>query len=599
MGINNRKKIILVFLIALAVLITPAIAEDDSDAEDETDINVDVRESCELSVVQYNLPNDGVIGIGRTGNLYTMIRNTGSFEAEIDNGANFSVSRENVTTGEIEYLDLDLQQDLYEEYEPLVDYQNYSANLSTSGDESYAEYNKIFTAAVNYDTGTYNATTSFNATCDRGPGRESLDAHVNVTEDLSIVESEEDSVDEEPEEIGEATTDEAITENFTIDAPIEVEVNESLNFSVDGPIEIDEAQNFSFQAPVEINDTIEFSLDAPVQKNESFEFTRDAPIQANETLEFSLDAPVEVEDTVVGEAEDARVPGDSIANVINIEPKNRTNTVERGRVNPVEFEIQNVGDRSVPDISLLSDLRNLPEGWEASEADVTNLEPGEEVNRSISFEPPEDAELGREIVPIEAYSQGNTRVDLDYAYLDVIRAELNATIDIAEAPPAVNVPEETERNIPILVENTGEVPLNNIDLLPENIEECADYETETIETLEVNQTQQLQFTLQTESSQECQTQLNIQTDEDANAYREIDITITPEDVLIPERQAPPLLAIIWTGILALYALIRKKLEWESITSEIPLILLIVGESVLIIYLAVNTFGLIDAPFLPF
>lgn len=551
--------------------------------------------------MEYALPGGGVLGIGRTGNFYSLIKNTGSYDAKIQNSSNINISRYNASSGETEYLDMELQQDALfeEEYEPLVDYDNYTANLSTSGDSSFAEYTKIFTAAVNYDTGTYNATTTFNYTCDRGPGREPIEETLNETKELSLVRSENDSTNETPESIGEATTDEAITENFTIDAPIEVDVNESLNFSVDGPIEIDEAANFSFDAPVQINDTLSFSLDAPIQKNESFEYTREAPIQANETLEFSLKAPVEVEETVVGESEDATVPGNSIANTIEIEPKQRSNTVERGRVNPVEFELENVGNRSVPDVSILPDLRNLDDGWSASQASIANMEPGDTANRTINFEPPEDAETGREIVPVEVYSKNRTRVDLDYVYLDVVRSELNATVEIAEAPPSVDIPEETERNIPILLENTGEVELTNVQLTPENVEDCAEYETEAIESLQVNETSQITFSLETGTPEECETQLIVNSDQQANAYQDLDISITPEDVLIPERQAPPFLAIIWTITLALYALIRKKLNWESITSEIPLILLIVGESILILYLAVNTFGIVEVPFLPF
>ena len=434
-------------------------------------------------------------------------------------------------------MDLSIQQGLYEEYEPLADYQNYSAQLSTTGEGAYARYTKAFTAATNYDVGTYNATVSFNYTCYRGPGLEPIEGYVNETKELSLVDSDKkDDVPETPDEIGEAETDQAIPEDYTDEAPVEAN---------------------------------------------STNYTDDAPFEANQTTS----------------GDDERFPGETPSNFIEVQPLNRTNIVERGRDNSVGFRTENFGDISVGDINIQPELEQL-EGWESDGAQIENLTAGDSVNRTLNIRPPSDAELGTRTIPVIANSSGRT-VDIDYFYADVVETELNQSVDIVEAPPAVNVEKGETREIPVLIENTGEVELTQIEAEMENHEDCLTYESSAIDSLAVNQTTDVPLTVTAESVGECGANLVLSSDQDAVDFADINLSVNPEDVLIPERHGPPLLAIVLTLVLALYAAIRKKMDWESMTAEIPLILLVMAETLMVIYLSVSYFAFIQLPFLPF
>jgi len=522
------------------------------DDQDSAKFDVSVKAACEVSIGQYALPSGGVLGIGRTGSLFTRISNTGSFEADVES-ADFEVYTYNRTLNETVYLNMSLQQALYNEYEPLADYQNYSTELGTDGAASFARYVKAFTASTEYPTGTYNATVSFNYTCYRGPGIEPLTGSVNKTKEFSLVKSEvNEEVPSTPDRIGQSETDEAIPKNYT---------NES---------------------QVEANPT-NFTGDARFEANQTANFTDNARFQANETLRFPGDDP--------------NRPGVSANNFVEIQPVNRTNPMERGVDNSVKFTIQNLGERYVDDITIEPDLERL-DGWEADDAQIGNLTANSEVNRTLNVQPPEDAELGEKIIPVEV-SAGNQTVDLDYFYADVIRTERNQSLEIVESPPAVNIEEESSRGVPILIENTGETELTNLSAELENHGDCVSYESSSVDDLEVNESTSLPLSVTAENVQECEANLILSSDQGASDFADIAFTVNAQDVLIPERQGPPILAIVWTLVLALYAVIRKKLDWESITAELPLILLVMGETVIILYLTVGYFGFISLPFLPF
>lgn len=533
-------------------MVPAAFADLDRESQDSANVGVEIKDACEVSIGQYALPSAGVLGIGRTGSLFTRISNTGSLETDIEY-ANFSMSRYNRTTNETEYLNMSLQQELYDNYEPLADYDNYSAELGTEGAASFGEYVKAFTASTEYPTGTYNATVSFNYTCYRGPGLEPIRDSVNETKEMSLVESERnENVTSQPDRIGQTETNQAIPRDYTNDS--EVEANPT-NYTGDARFEANRTQNYS--------------------ENGTYE--------ANETIREPGDNPNE--------------PGVSANNFVEVQPVNRTNPMERGVDNPVKFEIENRGERYVTDITLEPNLERL-DNWESDGAQIENLTAQSSVNRTVNVQPPEDAELGTKIIPVEAKAENRT-VDIDYFYADVIRTEENQTVEIIESPPAVNVEEGASRGVPVLIENTGETELTNLTGELQNHEECVSYDTSPVEKLDANGSTSLPLTVTAENVQECEANLMLSSDEGASDFVDITFTVNAEDVLIPERQGPPILAIIWTLVLALYAVIRKKLDWESITAELPLILLVMGETVIILYLTVGYFGFISLPFLPF
>ncbi len=101
------------------------------------------------------------------------------------------------------------------------------------------------------------------------------------------------------------------------------------------------------------------------------------------------------------------------------------------------------------------------------------------------------------------------------------------------------------------------------------------------------------------NSQTCEATLLVNSEEGAFAYSNIAVTISPEEGVIPERQQPPLFAIIWTMLLVAYSVFRKRINSDSMGVNAPLILLVAGEALILLYLLIGHYRVISVPFLPF
>lgn len=518
------KKVMLALAMTVFCLaaILPVAAESiESETSDEADIDVEVGEACEISIVDYVLPQGGVLGRGETGTFYAFYRNTGAFEADV--GGNVSVSQYNSTTEETEYLNLSLQQNLYDDYEPMADYENYSETVAVTGDDSYAEYAKFFTAVDEYDFGRYNATVHLDYSCQLSP-TETLEGEENDTDILSIVESEGGVTD-----IGNQTTDQ------------------------------------TFPADVE-------------QLGEE---------ETNETIE----------------GDDPDVPGESPDPQrldIDIEPVNRSHEVQRGQFATIEIDAQNPGELEVENFTISAVVGDMLGGWEVEEADVNSLEPGEEVSREIGVRPEEDVEIGEHVVPVTAGDELGT-LDADYFRLNVTEedVEMIPSIEISEYPPSVQVEEQSSESLPILVSNRGQTNLTGVSTEIQNIEECGDVEVSGDTEIGVNETGSILMDLSTVSEpEECRANLMITSDQGASSFATITTQVTPSEEIVIVEHAPPFIAIIWTFILAFYAMVKKKVDLESGSANILFVFLMVGETFLIMYLVVNTYGFASS-LLPF
>ncbi|MDY6774090.1 MAG: NEW3 domain-containing protein, partial [Candidatus Nanohaloarchaea archaeon] len=301
--------------------------------------------------------------------------------------------------------------------------------------------------------------------------------------------------------------------------------------------------------------------------------------------------------TVPGNASDQ--PGSVPRPIIEVEPVNRTYTAARGQYTPVNLSIMNKGNISVGDIRLRPEFGDLGEGWNYTAASINNLTVGEKVTRDIHVKPPDDAEARRYTIPVIAEKNGYA-LDIDYFYLEVTEEPVFAPeLEILEAPSSIQVTENKEQPLPVLVKNTGGTTLHNITGEMQNIGDCGTIDIQGVKKLEVNETASVSMTFTPENTEKCTTTLIVSSAEGAYSFSEMDITVVPEEGLIPPRQQPPLLAIIWTLILVAYSLGRKRFMPESGAAKIPLVLMVMGEATILLYLVVNHYGLVAAPFLPF
>jgi hypothetical protein len=244
---------------------------------------------------------------------------------------------------------------------------------------------------------------------------------------------------------------------------------------------------------------------------------------------------------------------------------------------------------------LTSEIRS---DWEREQATISNLSVNETTTREVFVQPTKSTEPGEYVVPVRASSNGNA-LDLDYFTLKVKKANFLPKVDIVEAPQTASIEAGSETNLPLLIENPGRRNISDITARIQNIEDCGEAGSGNIDKLETNETGSLQLELEaSETSAECETTVIVSSGEGAYSFADLKIETTPREGLIPEEQRVPFIAIIWTFMLLLYAYFTREYSLESWTVKIPFILLLLGETIIIIYVLANQ-GVIQSELLPF
>ncbi len=337
-------------------------------------------------------------------------------------------------------------------------------------------------------------------------------------------------------------------------------------------------QNFSESGGEDINDTV------PEDVNQTGE--------QGQTVEGDSDQP--------GQTPNPE-PEPDPAPEIEVEPVNRTYTINRGSFGPAALEVRNIGNTSVGGISLTPQTADLPGPWQARNASVGNLSVGENATRNVFVRPPEDAEPRRYVVPVTASNQDGD-LDVDYFYVDVNRTRFPTSVEIVEFPPSATIEQGDNQTLPVLVENAGREPLFNVTAELQNAEDCGEVrDSGTISRLDINESASLTVQILNanppEQCSDVDATLVVSSERSTFAFSDISISTIQPAGLIPTAQRPPFLALIWSGILAAYALVRKRLDLDGIY-DIPLLLLIAGEVIILTLLFVESFGFSSA-FLPF
>jgi hypothetical protein len=350
--------------------------------------------------------------------------------------------------------------------------------------------------------------------------------------------------------------------------------------------------------PEDVNRTGNQSTNQTVPAN----VTRPGNLTSNQTVPQNVNQTGEQGETLPG---DNQRPGENPVPQprpkIEVEPVNRTYTINRGSFGPAALEVRNIGNTSVGGISLTPQTAELPGPWQARNASVGNLSVGENATRSVFVRPPEDAEPRRYVVPVTASNQDGN-LDVDYFYVDVNRTRFPTSVEIVEFPPSATIEQGDNQTLPVLVENAGREPLFNVTAELQNAEDCGEVRgSGTISRLDINESASLSVQILNANPPEQCSDVNatlvVSSERSTFAFSDISISTIQPAGLIPTAQRPPFLALIWSGILAVYALVRKRLDLNGIY-DVPLLLLIAGEVIILTLLFVESFGFSSA-FLPF
>lgn len=525
--------------------------------DNDSDVSISVKHNCEVQITDFLSPGNGtgLVAQNSTGYFMEVSKNTGTLTSNIT----------------VEYLNITKQNDSWSPGEPIgniTDSYNGTnfTNVSMTGERLYDQQ---FNATVPpYEEGWYTARTNVTTSCS--------DKWKNVSENTSLKDNDSDYLNFQVVkafgEEGGVNTSGNQTTNQTFPEDINSTGNESTNETV--PEEFNQTGNQS------TNETLPQDAD---QYGE----------ESDQTVEGDNDNPGQTPEPQPNPVPEPRV-------MIDIEPVNRSYDARQGQFAPATFRVENIGNQDINDLQLVPELQELYPDWSMQTAEIANLSVNESVTRDVFVQPSQDHPPGEYVVPVRAEDSSQNQLDLDYFTLNVLPSNFTSRVDIVEAPRTVSMGANSTQPLPVLIENTGERNLSNITAEFQNIEDCGSVRTSTLSSVDVNGTESLNISVQAgERTQTCNATLVVSSDEGAYAFSNVEFTTTPEEGLIPQEQRVPFLAIAWTFVLAAYAVMRKRYELDSSIVKIPFLMLLMGETLIILYMLVNYYGIISVSFLPF
>lgn len=580
-----KKTVLIMSVLTLSlVVLNGMVLAADSDDDSGSSVKVSVESACLIGHTNFRGPGNTstdipVMGLEEWGAFDTIFYNYGNEDANVSTWLNVTKEDDLWEPGEPKGAEVDLTlQNSTGEIRNGSFYTEFDiSNETTENETTYKNYVQGYYSASEYGTGNFTGRMYINYSC-RAKNGSLLETEKYFYDYANFI------VLDVPGESGGVNT----TGNQT--AP---PVPENVNSSGDSNATVG---NRSGNSTTDITQPENYSEIGNQTVNETFPFPGDSD-QPGQT-EVPVPEPEPEPDPTPG---DSPEPGESDQPrlQIDIEPVNRTYNATQGQFAPATLEIKNIGERSASDIEISPEIDQVRPGWGSRPAQIANLSVNETVTRDVFVQPPEDQKPGRYVIPVEA-NNGERVLDLDYFSVKVVESEFEARVGIQEAPESVTVSSNSSQPLPILVQNTGEKELTNVSVELQNAEDCGTVESSNVDEIGINESASLEVNMKTNSkSERCNATMIVSSDQGAYAFSNVDFTVTPEEGLIPEGQRAPFLAIIWTLALAGYAVLRKKYELNSPLVKMPFILMVVGETVILLYMLVNYYGLVSVSFLPF
>lgn len=521
-------------------------------AGDETDISAYVSSACGMEVDPFRPPGGGIMTYEGNGSFYIGYERDGGYALNasghldvIYEGINFS----NTTDGEPgEMLEMPESYEDIDTDEPFVQ----------SSDETALNYGK--TDRYGYYTGSLQV----NATCYRKIFDE------EYFEDLGISYTQDDlysRVDSSP--------DDDPFLNFT--------TNETFRVVAPGGGSGDRG------SPTGNQTTPEDANQSGEESDETIEGDGPSPGQTPNPVPEPVPDPVP-------EPQPNPVPVLSI----NIEETESPYTTPRGRYSPIELQITNEGNISISNIQLEPLVGSVGD-WQSRSASIGNLSGGESVNRSVFLRPPSGMSLGEYRIPLLGRSLETGRdLELNYINVDVVRDNFTSGVSITEIPDQVDVQAGSSTEIPLLLSNTGMKNISNVSVEIQNLEECGSAAVSSDVSMSPNSTASAILTLNaSQNLNTCNTTVIVSTEEGAYSFSDFAVNVEPEQGVVPPEFRVPLIAILWTAGLIAYAVARRKLEMDTLLIKGPFVIMVMGEALIVIYLAAQYYSIVPSGILPF
>lgn len=216
------------------------------------------------------------------------------------------------------------------------------------------------------------------------------------------------------------------------------------------------------------------------------------------------------------------------------------------------------------------------------------------MNRTIFVNPSTRVSPGIYAIPVKAML-GNQTLDLNYFWMKVLPGRNLTRLEIVEFPQVLGLESLKNYTIAILLKNAGKLPLHNITIRIENVEQCIEAQSYVTGNLSSNETKSFDFFLRTKiGPKTCPGMLIVGSDEKAYAFAPITIKVMAPFAFIPQLAITPILILLITITLILILKYRKKQKRLSLRTidEIFLALLFI-DIVLLIYVFLWFLGFVS------
>lgn len=555
----------------LATMLLPGVI---SQSSEESQVSVEVEESCAISIYNFEQPGMGehdpkIIGEGQSDYFSGTVSNTGNFDAYVNFSLNVFAIDENGTLEQKNTTD-----------QP----GNYSQSFelpSTTIDENNTQFKDFITEFnATYEPGDYIGQAKTEYECEEENGTTRVSRPFIIISALGIGEGD------RPDDVGD---DDDVDFQLDLDALIE-----ALNQTSDLDTNTTEMENASLDLNALIEDLIRTGqIDTDVNRTENASLDADSEQSAedSEPREGDSDAPGQ---TPQPEPDPQPLPLLSLS----IKPLDSTYEAPRGRFSEIELELENIGEETLNDLTLEPRFSDGMD-WEAQSVNIDSLSVGDTVNETVYVNPGESVTPGVYQVPVYG-SNPEADINMQYVTIEVTEELVTESLRIDEAPQNIRFERGKNYTVPVLLQNMGPESLEDVEIELQNTENCGAYEVDTIDEIEPGSTASVsvRFTASTEMN-ECSATVVASSGAGNFAFSEMRIETVEEMGIVPEEFRIPIVASLWTLMLLAYAVLTKRYGIHNMTVKMPLVLLVVGEAFIIIYLSSVYYNVLPPGLLPF
>lgn len=225
--------------------------------------------------------------------------------------------------------------------------------------------------------------------------------------------------------------------------------------------------------------------------------------------------------------------------------------IRQNQTKEIDFQVTNYGKVDTESFRVETELG---EDWRTGSNRFENLGFNSSTNGTLLAKPLE-AETGNLTAVIKAVKDNRSILDYETVDIQVLPLREAQEVQVVEMPRFLDFEEDSEEQISIMVENTGDYDLDSLTVSTRNMEKCINTTSDTY-SVEREQQKPLELEIETVSQPaSCQGIVVFRENSEPVGFAALSVSVAPS----PEEsgfQVLPLLIIIWTAFTVYEVLFR-------------------------------------------